>query len=150
MKTALISCDSVQRIFRISHLYSFFYKRWNQQTLVNDRRNSIAYGPRINWLTPDLQSCSGLSFKSQVLYLIVFVTRYLGLSLGAGLVEILVQGCVWRDCVQISSGHSPILFTTLSLRSSSLDLRLTPSTSCSMTTSRLRTQTPIHSRWNTF
>ena len=28
----------------------------------------------------ELQSCSGLSFKSQVLYLIVFVTRYLGES----------------------------------------------------------------------
>jgi hypothetical protein len=26
-----------------------------------------------------LQSCSGLSFKSQVLYLLVFVTRYLGM-----------------------------------------------------------------------
>ena len=25
-----------------------------------------------------LQSCSGISFKSQVLYLLVYVTRYLG------------------------------------------------------------------------
>ena len=27
-----------------------------------------------------LQSCAGISFKSQVLYLVVYVTRYLGLT----------------------------------------------------------------------
>lgn len=27
-----------------------------------------------------IQSCSGISFKSQVLYLIVYVTRYLGMA----------------------------------------------------------------------
>lgn len=30
------------------------------------------------------QSCSGLSFKSQVLYLLVFVTRYLGKLMNSG------------------------------------------------------------------
>jgi ER lumen protein retaining receptor len=30
-------------------------------------------------LTPSTQSCSGISFKSQVLYLIVYFTRYLGM-----------------------------------------------------------------------
>lgn len=36
----------------------------------------IAY----HWLTTSKQSCSGISFKSQALYLMVYVTRYLGMS----------------------------------------------------------------------
>lgn len=39
-------------------------------------------------LTTSKQSCSGISFKSQALYLMVYVTRYLGMSPLASLTPI--------------------------------------------------------------
>ena len=43
-------------------------------------QGACAGQPRDAGYADKLQSCSGISFKSQVLYLLVYVTRYLGMA----------------------------------------------------------------------
>lgn len=70
----IVSCAMLMTAGDFSHLASIFI-------LLQKMKSSSVRLPSLRGrsvLTFESQSCSGLSFKSQVLYLMVFVTRYLG------------------------------------------------------------------------
>ena len=93
-----------------------------------------------------LQSCSGISFKSQALYMIVYATRYLG-SQKTFTPHLQLLGLPTYPS-QTSSGTSALYITQASSSSSSPS-RPTPSTSCSTTTNQPTTPTSTPSKCNT-